>query len=498
MPSLTVLSQTSTSIKLYVTGLDSPANTWSAINIYNATSGSLLASVNSGGGGSTGNYYSTSYDHTGLTAGSTYQYELRYKKLVGDTATSIFYSFTTDYVAPSDVSISTPITVSVKDIAVDVNTGNMGGKQGLGVEVERSWGGSASASAVANSYATVFMTAPSYSTTYSVRARAFNQQYQGAWTGWTSFTTGSAPIPAIPTISYNTRNGKSITINWSTGANTQDLEFEYSWTSTTEISNSALSNNSGTFTFTAPAYNTTYQVRARGKNSDATGSWSNWLSVTTGADSVAPTVTSLVVTGNNIIEATWSATDDSSLRTTSTYALAINSGGATALVHRTYIDLGTNTYQFANDGSGNAFQTGISYKVGLTVYDSSNNASTQSIQSATIVKTKPTDFVWSTTKSVGTQYKLTVTEWQGLIDKINAWKSYFGQAIITTFNTTVTSGAINTDCVPSALSAQQVINGINSMSPPTAPPAVPSTGQIITATFLNSLVSSLNSLKNKP
>ena len=125
---------------------------------------------------------------------------------------------------------------------------------------------------------------------------------------------------------------------------------------------------------------------------------------------------------------------------------------------------------------------------GYVVYDvEGNNQSTNvRVQYKTA---RPTDWAWHSSKTAGQAVSLTANEWNSFCTKINLFRQYKGLSNYTF--TTATSGGVITASI-----VNQAVNAISAMSPPTsAPSTVTSKSSVITASFFNTLRSSLNSIR---
>lgn len=102
--------------------------------------------------------------------------------------------------------------------------------------------------------------------------------------------------------------------------------------------------------------------------------------------------------------------------------------------------------------------------------------------------TRPTNFSWTVAKTNTDPPTLSVSEWNGLLDKINEFRTYKGLSQITTFIRASSNAVFTAD------QFNQAVNIINTLSPTTAPPATVTKDSIMYASQLNGLVTSLNSI----
>lgn len=211
---------------------------------------------------------------------------------------------------------------------------------------------------------------------------------------------------------------------------------------------------------------------------------------TTGSVDNTPTVNINSYSGANALSISWYASDDKGLRTYDTFALYVSGADDSNLQFETY----TNGYDytFTSDGYGNPLKANSVYLVRVVVVDN-NNQTSYDDRYITYTTSRPQNFSWANSKSIGSPYNLTSTEWNSLLDKINEFREYKGFTPFS-FNRNISNGKINNYVVPTASSFNAAINGINSMSPTVSPPSSVYSGQNITANHFNRLRDSLNSI----
>ena len=109
---------------------------------------------------------------------------------------------------------------------------------------------------------------------------------------------------------------------------------------------------------------------------------------------------------------------------------------------------------------------------------------------------RPNNWAWTSSVGQGIQvsylnnspWYLTAQEWNNFTARINSFRSYKGLSI-TSFTLAVKGQPMK------ANQANEAINAIKAMNPPTAVPSTVSSGSSITAAFINGLANSLNSIK---
>lgn len=145
------------------------------------------------------------------------------------------------------------------------------------------------------------------------------------------------------------------------------------------------------------------------------------------------------------------------------------------------------------DGSGSTYSGSISTNYNLTLY-------------AIWVKARPSNWSWSTagiSKGSSMTYTqsgttiivkpLTAAEWLAFMNRVKEFYTYLGKTVDSTY----WNRAVNGVASGSSMTATQA-NGarylISQLSPPTSVPASVSSGTVITASFINGLKNSLNSI----
>lgn len=211
------------------------------------------------------------------------------------------------------------------------------------------------------------------------------------------------------------------------------------------------------------------------------------------ADTTNPTISITSHSGVNAITVNWTAADNKALRATSTFAVSISGPGDNTLVHKGYLPIDARTHTFQSDGANNPFVVNAIYLTRVIVVDSSNNTAYVD-RYVTYTKSKPTPpFAWTNTKTQNSQYNLTTAEWNAFLNRVNEFQEYKGKSL-TTFVRTVTTGALPY-CIPKESSYNAARTAIIAMTPGIAPPAAVTQGVTrITASHLNGIVTSLNSI----
>lgn len=254
---------------------------------------------------------------------------------------------------------------------------------------------------------------------------------------------------------------------------------------------------STTQTFTGLTPGTTYSFWGTGKTTGGTAINIPTEYFATAGDAPPPpdpdpSITSLSVTGTGTINATWSVGNASYLRSYDSFRVYMSGANNT-----TQYDMGhynSSTRLFANglSGNGSALVVGARYYVWVYAYNSAGKTFGTSA-SAIFSRPKPDSFNWDVAKTFGGTYNLTYSEWDGLLDSINEFRAYKG-LVTRTFSRSVETGVISGYVVPSATSFNAARNAINDMNPSVGVPSAVASGQRITATLINGIRNSLNSV----
>lgn len=474
------------SMSVSVKGLAYAPSAYNYIGITNNNTGETKEVYT--GGGSSGSYYTSGVTFSGLTPETEYNFYAYAQKNSGGTRVRIPSSgYLTGTTSSAPVPASATIYVSSID-GLNITFRVSAGENTESVRIDASWLTSYyDVTLSSGNYTFVTLTVPEYSTEYSVRIRGVNSYTLGSWSDYNTFTSGEAPTPAIPTISNVSVFSKTITLTVTAGANTTGVEIEQSWGGTTDVAVS--SNSSVTFTLEVPSFETTYTIRARAYNEGAFGSYSSYTSFTTGEDDIPPTLTIDSINRYNGITVSWTASDeDSGLKTVDTYIVYIRSNiNTNTWTTRAVLTAETTQYTISQDAEGAPLVSNVSYTFRVRAYDNKNNT-TYIDNSVVVLRTRPSNFAWTVAKVSGGTNTILSTEWNSLLERINAFRLYKGLAYIYTFIEAVKGNDFT------ATMFNQAVNIINTMSPPTSPPTTKSAGQVVYASDLNLLRDSLNSI----
>lgn len=163
------------------------------------------------------------------------------------------------------------------------------------------------------------------------------------------------------------------------------------------------------------------------------------------------------------------------------------SGVAGFYFYRNDVHVGT-----AYGSSVNYTYTGLSpqttYALTCRAYDAQQNTSSLSVpRTVTTGGARPSNYIWSTTKTSGGNFNLSAAEWNGLLVRINAFRVYKGLSAYS-------FSLANTGASFQAVLFNQAVTAINAMGPPVNSPNIVTSGSNVFASQLNGLVSSLNSI----
>lgn len=127
------------------------------------------------------------------------------------------------------------------------------------------------------------------------------------------------------------------------------------------------------------------------------------------------------------------------------------------------------------------------YNFRVRGYQGSSYGSYSSTITARTASVVPSTFNWTYTKTSGGTYNLTAQEWNALCSRINQWRQYKGLSSLV-FDTALSGDTF----YASQFNAAR--NGIVTMSPSVTVPASRASGDSVTASALNGLRDSINSI----
>lgn len=133
-------------------------------------------------------------------------------------------------------------------------------------------------------------------------------------------------------------------------------------------------------------------------------------------------------------------------------------------------------------------EEGTSYDFGVIAYDVNSNSTYPIRIYNTSTKARPSKFSWTYPKTSGGNFNLTAREWNNFASNINDVRAFKGQNLYG-FTQATTGTPLY------AYMYNQAVTALSQMSYTIEPPPKKSTGDLIYASYLNTLVSSLNSVK---
>jgi hypothetical protein len=294
-------------------------------------------------------------------------------------------------------------------------------------------------------------------------------------TGSTTFTTQGVPI-GTPSVSASALTGKQLSISWSSvsGATNYNIFVDNFYKAST-------AGTSVTVSIDKEYY--LYPIAVTPTNGYGTGS--SGTTTVRSLDEIAPSV---------YPPTTGTVTSTSIVLNVSGYDTTPSQGNASGL-SGFYLYRNGSFFTTVYQSGGNASYTftgltaSTTYTLGAQAFDVQGNGS--DIKSISVTTpaavTRPSNFTWSSAKTQGQNFNLTASEWTSLCSKINEFRTYKGLA--TYSFTSVASGDTFFFWI-----FNQAVTAISAMSPPTSAPSSVSSGDTVTASAINRLRDSLNSI----
>ena len=444
-------------------------------------------SVNLVRGGS-GHSTSLSYTVSGLNAGQGYFYQWNIKTGAGSTASDYGYIYTdsapivggvgTVYVSTHSslgaLGVQWSYASNATSYRVEVYDYNNGDRL-----VFNDWG------ITSNSYTVYGLNENTYYRVkvYGQRDGSSNGTASNGY-GWTK-SFAPAQLTGL-SASAGTASG-GVHASWNTAINATNYRWEiYRGTSDSGTYITGGTTTSTNMSYTGLAEYTTYAIKVYGQRSGYSNGGHQTVTVRT-RDLTSPSVTITSSDGEGRMYISFTASDyQSGMRASNTYYTEISNANGTSYSRGAYTTSGFKT--FTEDAYGNEFVHGAYYYMKVTAYDVEGNNQSANVRVQYKIA-RPTDWTWHSSKTAGQAISLTASEWNSFCTKINLFRQYKGLSNYTF--TTATSGSVITASI-----VNQAVNAISNMSPPTSPPStVVSKSSVITASFFNTLRSSLNSIR---
>lgn len=309
---------------------------------------------------------------------------------------------------------------------------------------------------------------------YSVTGEAEYPKSSGNWFAFSTTATTSACPPSPP----NTPSGSVSAGNQSA---TVTALFDSTATRVDAFispTTRQISSSGGSTTFTGLNNGQTYTPFIRSYNS-STGLYSSWVQL----NNVTPTAP-ITPSPPTITSVT---------STTTTITTFVQFGANTDHVNVFIPQATVPTLKLYSNGS--VTHTGLSPNTLYTVFyqawnaDETIGSGSQSFTKLT-AGARPVNWSWNFTVASGQPCVVPASQWIGFQNRINEFRVYKGLA-----NYGFTTGSFVVTGQPFlAFLANQAVNAISDMSPPTSPPSTVSSLQVFTASWLNQLTNSLNSI----
>lgn len=315
-------------------------------------------------------------------------------------------------------------------------------------------------------------------TTYKFRCKAFATSVSDADSAWSSDTsiTTDAGVPSTPSgyVSITSRIEGGVNLSWnsSSGATGYTLAYKYSY----ESSFSTVNVTGTTYQLTGRACGVEHIFKVRANNAQGSSSYTAESLGTTLPRS--PTVSS-PAQGPHEIDAEIGNMDGNW-----EYVLVwIESVSQEQTLYKTDWDSGQRRVTFTGLNQGH------SYNIKAQAYFHYNGTDfwSYSIRETNATTTsRPSNFGWDTSKSSGSNFNLTASEWNRLTSKINEFRAYKGLSSYSF--TTASTGANFTATI-----FNQARNAIADMNTSSLP-GTTGTGSTVNASNLNALRDTLNAI----
>ena len=342
------------------------------------------------------NNTSTTYSHTGLSAGTTRHYRVSAINSVGTGTASSTANATTVPGAPTGLTATASGTSTIDlDWTEPADNGDAS-ITGYKIEVSSNGTSSSWSDLVANTNTTTTTyshTGLSAATTRHYRVSAINSAGTGAASTTANATTEDAAAPTVPGaptgLTATASGSNRIDLDWTEPADNggtaiTGYKIEVSSNSGTSWTDLVANNTSTTYAHTGLSAGTTRHYRVSAINSAGTGAASTTANATT-EDAAAPTVpgapTGLTATasGSNRIDLDWTEPADNGGADITGYRIEVSSNGSSGWSNRTANtgNTSTNYSHFGLDaGTTRHYRVSAINSVGTGAASSTANATT--------------------------------------------------------------------------------------------------------------------------
>jgi hypothetical protein len=308
-------------------------------------------------------------------------------------------------------------------------------------------------------------------------------------------------MPSTPAINSFTVSSTNIAINVTAGLDTTHVQWDRSWVDNGGASNdleAVLSTgDSYTQNFTPPSSPGDYTVLVRARIGSTASSWvSRGFTIADDepppVEDPNPSISNLNLSGTGTISASWTVGNAAYMRSSNSMAIYMSGANDATQYFMGFASYSERSFSSGLAGDGSALVPGATYYIWVYAYDVDGNRLGE-YNFTQFSKTKPLAFHWNVAKTSNGSFNLTYDEWERLLDKVNEFKAYRGDAQIA-FNKSLGSGAMSGIVRPSANSFNIARNAIANMPYTIAPPPNVNSTTPITGALLNALRNSLNSI----
>jgi titin len=324
----------------------------------------------------------TTYQDTGLTAGTTYYYRVRAYNSAGDSGYSNTASATTmadPPAAPSGLSASAVSSTQINLAWIDNSANESGFKIERSLSATSGFVQVATVGANVTTYQNTGLTA---STTYYYRVRAYNSAGDSGYSNVASATTLSGPPAAPSGLSATAASSSQINLAWTdNSANESGFKIERSLSASSGFAQVAtVAANVTSYGDSGLAAGTTYYYRVRAYNSAGDSGYSNVASATTLSDPpAAPSGLSATAAGSSQINLAWTDNSANESGFKVERSLSATSGFAQIAI------VAANVTAYQNTG----LTAGTTYYYRVRAYNASADSSYSNTASATTLPDPP-------------------------------------------------------------------------------------------------------------
>ncbi len=336
----------------------------------------------------------TSYSHTGLTAGTARHYRVRAINSVGNSGWSNTANATTASPTATVPGVPTSLTATASGQTI-INLSwtapaSDGGAAISGYRIEVSTNGGSSfsqlvASQSGTSYSHTGLTA---GTARHYRVRAINSVGSSGWSNTANATTAAATAPGAPTSLTATASGQTIiNLSWTAptsdgGAAISGYRIEVSTNGGSSFSQLVASHSTTSYSHTGLTAGTARHYRVRAINSVGNSGWSNTANATTAAATApgAPTSLTAAADGQTTIDLSWTAPTSDGGAAISGYRIDVSTNGGSSFSQLVASQSGTSySHTGLTAGTARHYRVRAINSVGSSGWSNTANATTASL-----------------------------------------------------------------------------------------------------------------------